>query len=68
MGFLSQLIASGVGGAIGGSFVLWGVRAQSDRQSDSALRALMAEVAGNTEAAKAMTQSHSSAPGPPGFI
>jgi hypothetical protein len=38
MGFVSQLIASTVGGAVGGLFVLWGVRAQSLRQRKAALR------------------------------
>lgn len=44
MGFISQLIASGVSGAIGGSFVLWGVKAQFRSQCEAALRALLVEV------------------------
>jgi hypothetical protein len=63
MGFISQLIASGVGGAIGGSFVLWGVKAQFRRQSDSALGALRVEIDRNVEAAADMTQHHSASGG-----
>jgi hypothetical protein len=51
VGFLSQLIASGVGGAIGGSFVLLGVNAQFRSQSEAALRALMVEVGLNAAVA-----------------
>jgi hypothetical protein len=57
MGFISQLVASGVGGAIGGSFVLWGVKVQSERQSEAALRAVMVEVTANKEAATEMNRS-----------
>jgi hypothetical protein len=57
MGFFSQLIASGIGGAIGGGFVLLGVDAQSQRQSKAALRAIMVEVTANKEAAIEMNQN-----------
>src|SRR5690242_8709161 len=57
MGFFSQLIASTVGGAVGGSFVLWGVYAQSQRQGKAALRALRVEVDNNQSAAAQMIQA-----------
>jgi hypothetical protein len=62
MAFISQLIASGVGGAIGGSFVLWGVKAQFRSQCEAALRALVVEVDGNASAAMEMTQVSSYPP------
>ena len=62
MSFISQLIASGVGGAIGGSFVLWGVKAQFRSQCEATLRALVVEVDGNASAALEMTQARSYAP------
>jgi hypothetical protein len=62
MGFISQLIASGVGGAIGGSFVLWGVKAQFRSQCEAAIRALVVEVDGNASAAMEMTQARSYPP------
>jgi hypothetical protein len=54
MSFLSQLIASAVGGAVGGSFVIWGVKAQFRSQSRAACRALLVETKGNAKASKAM--------------
>ena len=59
--FISQLLASGVGGSIGGSFVPWGVNAQFRQQSESALRALRVEVDGNFKAANDMVWATSSA-------
>jgi hypothetical protein len=56
VGFLSQLISSVLGGAVGGSFVLFGVNAQFDRQSRAALRALIIEVDSNAIIALQMTQ------------
>jgi hypothetical protein len=57
MGLVSQLIASTLGGAVGGSFVLLGVHAQSQRQSEAALRALRVEVGSNESVAKQMIQA-----------
>ena len=57
MGFVSQLIASTLGGAVGGSFVLWGVYAQSQRQSEAALRALRVEISSNESVADQMNQA-----------
>ena len=54
MGFMSQFIASVAGGAIGGSFVLWGVNLQSQRQGEAACRALLVEVGANLRALKEM--------------
>jgi hypothetical protein len=59
MGFLSQLFASAIGGAIAGYFVVVGVKLQFRRQSEAALRSLMVEVTSNKEAALSMTQSRS---------
>lgn len=59
MGALVQIIASVLGGLVAGWFVVLGVRLQFRRQSEAALRALMAEVLGNKEAALDMTQSAS---------
>jgi hypothetical protein len=57
MGFVSQLIASGVGGAIGGSFVMLGVNKQFRRQGDAALGALRIEINTNEAAAAQMVQA-----------
>lgn len=61
MGFWSQLtaslIASSVGGAIGGSFVIFGVNRQFRHQSEAALRALHVEIDANRAAADQMTQA-----------
>jgi hypothetical protein len=56
MGFVSQLFASAIGGAIAGYFVVVGVQLQFRRQSEAALRAVMVEVTANTEAAKVMNR------------
>jgi hypothetical protein len=54
--FLSQLVAAVAGGAVGGYFVLLGVRAQFKSQSRAACRALLVEVRGNYEALAGMTE------------
>ncbi len=56
MGFISQLVTSAVGGAIGGSFVVIGVYLQFNRQSEAACRALLLEVRANYEALAEMTK------------
>lgn len=56
MAFISQLIASVMGGAVGGSFVLLGVNAQFNRESRAALRALIIEVDSNAKVAREMTR------------
>lgn len=56
MGFVSQLFASAIGGAVGGSFVLLGVNTQFRRQAEAALRALIVEVDSNAKIALEMTQ------------
>ena len=62
MSFLAQLVASSVGGAIGGSFVLWGVNAQFRSQSRAACRALLVETKSNSKAAKAMAMKPENVP------
>lgn len=54
--FFSQLIVAVTGGAVGGYFVLLGVRAQFKSQSMAACRALLVEVKGNYEALAGMTE------------
>ena len=56
MGFISQLVASSVGGAIGGSFVVIGVNMQFRRLSEAACRAVLLEVQANYEALAEMIQ------------
>src|SRR5258708_6709661 len=56
MGFVSQLFASAIGGAVGGLFVLLGVNTQFRRQAEAALRALIVEVDSNTRIALQMTE------------
>jgi hypothetical protein len=61
VGFVSQLIASAVGGGVGGSFVLWGLNVQFRRQSEAALRAVVVEVNGNVKAALQMFENRGKA-------
>jgi hypothetical protein len=68
MSFLGQLSASGVGGAIRGSFVLSGINAQFRSRRQAALRALTVEVGLNTAFSVNMVENIRAYPAQTGFI